>query len=140
MSQKCYETTALLENLGLDFHPEKASFIPSQVFIIMGFVMIKCQHYWLNSLDKKSNCVRVFLFDLSKAFDTVSHRIVFNKVKDLEINPYVVNWSIDFQRNGKQRVAVDGNISEFVDINREVPQGTVLRPVLFSRGERYIPC
>ena len=91
-------------------------------------------------MDKKSNCVRVFLFDFSKAFDTVSHRIVCNKVKDLKINPHVVNWLIDFQRNGKQRVAVDGNITEFVDINREVPQGTVLRPVLFSDGERYIPC
>ena len=51
--------------------------------------LIKCQHYWLNSLDKKSNYVRVFSFDFSKAFDTVSHRIVCNKVKDLEINPYV---------------------------------------------------
>ena len=81
-------------------------------------------------MDKKSNCVRVFSFDLSKAFDTVSHRIVSNKVKDLEINPYVINWLIDFLSNRKQRVV--GNITEFLDINRGVPQGTVLGPVLFS--------
>ena len=94
--------------------------------------LIKCQHYWLNSLDKKSNCVRVFSFDFSKAFDTVSHRIVCNKVKDLEIIPYIINWLIDFLSNRKQRVAVDGNVTEFLDINRGVPQGTVLGPVLFS--------
>ena len=83
-------------------------------------------------MDKKSNCVRVFSFDFTKAFDTVLHRIVCNKVKDLEINPYVINWLIDFLSNRKQRVAVDGNITEFLDINRGVPQGTVLGPVLFS--------
>ena len=94
--------------------------------------LIKCQHYWLNSLDKKSNCVTVFSFDFSEAFDTVSHRIVCNKVKDLEINPYVIHWLIDFLSNRKQRVAIDGNVTEFLDINRGVPQGTVLGPVLFS--------
>ena len=94
--------------------------------------LIECQHYWLNSSDKKSNCVRVFSLNFSKAFDTVSQRIVCNKVKDLEINPYVINWLIDFLSNRKQRVAVDGKITEFLDINHRVPQGTVLGPVLFS--------
>ena len=83
-------------------------------------------------MDKKSNCVRVFSFNFTKAFDTISHRIVCNKVKDLEINPYVINWLIGFLSNRKQRVAVDCNITEFLDIDRGVPQGTVLGPVLFS--------
>ena len=39
---------------------------------------------------------------------------------------------MDFLSNRKQRVTVDGNITEFLDINRGVPQGTVLGPVLFS--------
>ena len=100
--------------------------------------LIKCQHYWLNSLDKKSNRIRVFSFDFGKAIDTVSHRIVHNKVKDLEINQYVINWLIDFLSNRKQTVAVDGNKTEFLDINRGVPQGTVLGPVLFSVMENDI--
>ncbi len=39
---------------------------------------------------------------------------------------------IDFLRNRKQRVKVDGGTTEFLDINRGVPQGTVLGPVLFT--------
>ena len=32
----------------------------------------------------------------------------------------------------RQRVVVDGTVTEFVDINRCVAQGTVLGPFLFS--------
>ena len=38
----------------------------------------------------------------------------------------------NFLTDRKQRVVVDGETSSFVDINRGVPQGTVLGPVLFS--------
>lgn len=33
---------------------------------------------------------------------------------------------------GKQRVVVDGITTEFVDVNRGLPHGTVLGPLLFS--------
>lgn len=94
--------------------------------------LIKCYHTWLNWLERDANFVRVFSFDFSKAFDTVSHRIVSDKLKALSINPYVINWIISFLENRKQRVTIDGVVTEFVDINRGVPQGSVLGPVLFS--------
>ena len=50
----------------------------------------------------------------------------------LSINPYVANWIVSFLTNRKQRVVVDGFVTEFVSINKEVPQGTVLGPILFS--------
>lgn len=34
--------------------------------------------------------------------------------------------------NRKQRVVVNGSVSEFVSINKGVPQGTVLGPMLLS--------
>ena len=39
---------------------------------------------------------------------------------------------IDFLIDRKQRVVVDGLETEYVDITRGVPQGTVLGPFLFS--------
>ena len=50
----------------------------------------------------------------------------------LPINPYVVNWIISFLEDRKQRVVGDGIVTEYLNINRGVPQGTVLWPVLFS--------
>lgn len=45
---------------------------------------------------------------------------------------HITNWLISFLDQRKQRVAVDGYSTEYVSLNRRVPQGTVLGPVLFS--------
>lgn len=94
--------------------------------------LLKCQHFWLSALDRDSDFVRVLSFDFSKAFDTVSHKIICDKLKSTNINPYIINWIISFLDNRKQRVVVDDATTAFVSINRGVPQGTVLGPTLFS--------
>ena len=95
--------------------------------------LIKCQHTWLKWLDKDVKYVRVLSFDFSKAFDHVQHDLLFEKVKKITyINPYVVNWIISFLGNRRQRVVVDGIVTEYLNINRGVPQGTVIGPMLFS--------
>jgi hypothetical protein len=66
------------------------------------------------SLDEGAKSVRVISFDFSKAFDSVPHDILFNKIKKIPINPYVINWMIDFLNNRRQRVKVDGVTTEFV--------------------------
>ena len=38
--------------------------------------LIKCQHHWLNWLDRIVDFVRVFSFDFIKAFDMVSNEIL----------------------------------------------------------------
>ena len=76
--------------------------------------------------------IRVFSFDFDKAFDTVSHKIVCEKLKSINLNPYITNWIINFLGNRKLRVVGDGNITGYADSNRKVPQGAVLGPLLFS--------
>ena len=83
-------------------------------------------------LEDDAGYVRVISFDLSKAFDTVPHDIICEKLKATDLNPYIINWIINFISNRKQRVVVDGIETEYVHINRGVPQGTVLGPFLFS--------
>ena len=59
--------------------------------------LIKSQHTWRKWLDTRdADCVRVFSFDFSKAFESVNQFILFNKLKELPINPYIVNWIINF--------------------------------------------
>ena len=94
--------------------------------------LLTCHHHWLKWLDRTTDFVRVFSFDFSKAFDSVPHAIVCNKLMSLNINPYVINWIVSFLSNRKRRVVVDSFVTEFASINRGVPQGTVLGPILFS--------
>ena len=54
------------------------------------------------------------------------------KLKKLLVNPCVVNWIINFLGNRRQRVFVDGTVTEYLNINRGVSQGSVIGPILFS--------
>ena len=49
--------------------------------------LLKAQHIWMEWLDGDASMVRVFSFDFSKAFDTVAHEIICNKLKKLLITP-----------------------------------------------------
>ena len=94
--------------------------------------LIKAQHTWMEWLDGDASMVRVFSFDFSKAFDTVPHEILCNKLKELPISPYIINWIIDFLTSRYQRIVIHGIKTNYLPINRGVPQGTVLGPILFS--------
>ena len=94
--------------------------------------LLRCQNFWLKALDGKADYVRILSFDFSKAFDTVPHQLLCEKLKSTDLNPYVINWIISFLNNRQQRVVIDGIATSFLPINRGVPQGTVLGPVLFS--------
>jgi hypothetical protein len=92
--------------------------------------LIKCQHQWLKWLeDEEVDSVRVISFDFSKAFDSVPHDILCEKLKQTKLSPY---WILDFLTKRKQRLVVDGMETDFLDIKRGVPQGTVIGPSLFS--------
>ena len=84
--------------------------------------IFKCQHQWLKWLDDEEvNSVRVISFDFSKDFDSAPHDILCQKLKLTNLNPYIINWILDFLTNRKQRVVVDESVTDFLDINRGVP-------------------
>ena len=130
----------LFEKLILDFELRKpvSCFIHSDQFVYKKdcgteTALLRNQHFWMRWLDGLSNFGRVLSFDFSKAFDSVSHRVVTDKLKKVpDINPYIVNWVIDFLKDRQQRVCVDKVITSFLPVNQDVPQGTVLGPVLFT--------
>ena len=56
--------------------------------------LLKRLHHWLKWLDEGADYVSVVSFDYKKAFDSVSHNIICQKLKTLEFNPYITNWII----------------------------------------------
>ena len=95
-------------------------------------ILVKCQHEWLRRLDSDADFIRIFSFDFTKAFDSVPHDIVCRKLRNFEINPYILNWIVNFLKGRQQRVVVDGISTSYLSINRGTPQGTVIGPILFS--------
>ena len=72
----------------------------------------------------------VFL-DLAKAFDTVNHENLLRKLDHYGIRGTVNEWFKNYLRERKQIVKYKWEQSESLTITCGVPQGFVLRPLLF---------
>ena len=75
--------------------------------------------------------VRSVFLDISKAFDKVWHEGIIFKLKQNGISDDLLNIVSDFLRNRKQRVTLNGQSSSWTNVNAEVPQGSILGPLLF---------
>ena len=68
---------------------------------------------------------------MHKAFDCVPHRRLFSKLRSYGVAGKLFEWIENFLSNRKQRVCIRGSFSEWVNITSDVPQGSVLGPILF---------
>ena len=72
----------------------------------------------------------VFL-DISKAFDRVWHNGLLFKLRSNGIEGPLFKLLENYLHNRKQRVVLNGQTSTWANINADVPQGSVLGPLIF---------
>ena len=82
-------------------------------------------------LDKKGFCEAV-LMDLSKAFDTINHELLIGKLNAYGFEKSALKLLLKYLSNRWQRTKINKKFSSWIELMQGVPQGSALRPLLFS--------
>ena len=82
------------------------------------------------SMDKGQLTGAIFI-DLQKAFDTISHGSIIDKLPSFGITETVQEWLTSYLFLRKQQVSYQGTMSTPCNILCGVPQGSILGPLLF---------
>ncbi len=92
--------------------------------------LLNAQNTILHSLCKKQIAL-LLLIDFSKAFDTIEHSILLNKLQHYGIRGLALKWFQSYLSNRQQFVTINGTNSTTNRITYGVPQGSILGPLLF---------
>ena len=84
----------------------------------------------LENADNGLITASVFL-DFSKAFDTVDHAILLCKLKSVRLDDNSLNWFESYLSFRQQVTSIDNTLSSFLPVSVDVPQRSILGPLLF---------
>ena len=84
----------------------------------------------ITQLDKDEIPINIYL-DLSKAFDTIDHIILIDKLKYYGVHGTNLNLVSSYLENRKQYTEIDNIKSNMLSIITGVLQGSILGPLLF---------
>jgi len=75
--------------------------------------------------------VIVLALDFSKAFDTVRHSTLLDKLARLDLPDHVYNWLVDFFNGHSHFTRFESKMSSFTDISASIIQGSAIGPVSY---------
>ena len=101
-------------------------------------LLIHLTERWREAVEKKLY-VGILFVDFTKAFDTVSHNMLLQKINDLGIRGDLWQWIKNYLTERRQFVRINGCDSDTHIMTHGVPQGSVLGPTLFSLFTNDLP-
>ena len=85
----------------------------------------------ISRLLESSSYVRCILVDYSKAFDTINHSILFQKLLQLTIPSNILQWIFNFLSGRTQAVSSFGHTSCWLPVTQSIIQGSGIGPCLY---------
>ena len=91
---------------------------------------LRLEDHLTNEMDNFNVPINIYI-DLSKAFDSLNHSILLNKLRHYGISGCSYELFRSYLSNKLQFVDFNGKMSTKLAISTGVPQGSVLGPLLF---------
>ena len=114
------ETNAIINQFQFGFRKSHSTMHP----------MVHLLNKISDSLNKKKFSAVIFC-DLKKAFDTCDHQILLKKLEKIGVKNMELKWFKSYLTNRKQFVQIGDIKSCLLSIEKGVPQGSILGPLLF---------
>jgi len=77
------------------------------------------------------NHTTILFIDFKKAFDTLDHRKILNKLYNSGIRGMCLDWLKNYLHKRQSLIKVDDILSNPIDVSSGVPQGSKLGPLLY---------
>ena len=93
-------------------------------------ILISLTEEWRKKLD--NNFVVGAVLDLSKAFDCIPRDLIIAKLSAYNFSDEALSYIYSYLTNPRQCVRINNTHSQLETIISGVPQGSILRPILFN--------
>lgn len=100
-----------------DLYPNQFSFIKGRSCL----QNLLSLHKKVSGAVDSGHSVHAAYDDLAKAFDTIPNAGIIEKLYELNVNPYIICWTVNWLSNRSQVVKVAGSLSECKIVTSGMP-------------------